>query len=240
MKTFQVNGKTIVYNKDKYEWTIDGETFSEYDKDRKINLEGVKKLNAVLADGKDRAVWYTSIDELIKIGWNYEADDESDKQDIEIQFYNTGKIYVCRMESDNLEKWSELVDDPYSAILDFIEAEHNKITRTYYLLRSNQGNHTGFNRHWEVIDTNESAEKLVKKLSDIALNSSDNYRLDERGFVVDDNDNIKYENTYAFEHDLIYYTIESDDDMEKLEKYSTGHRSGIFSAIQIYNERNAK
>ena len=106
-----------------------------------------------------------------------------------------------------------------------------------YLLKSNQGNHTGFNRYWEVIDTNESAEKLINKLSDIALSCSDNYSLNDKGHVVDDNDNIQYENTYAFEHNLIYYTIESDDDMDKLEQYSTGHRSGIFSAIKSYKEQ---
>lgn len=106
-----------------------------------------------------------------------------------------------------------------------------------YLLKSNKGNHTGFNRTWEVIDANVSAEKLIKKLSNIALNCSDNHTLNDKGYVVDDNDNIHYENTYAFEHDLIYYTIESDDDMDKLEQYSTGHRSGIFSAIKSYKEQ---
>lgn len=106
-----------------------------------------------------------------------------------------------------------------------------------YLLKSNKGNHTGFNRTWEVIDANVSADKLIKKLSNIALDCSDNYTLDDKGYVVDDCGNVQYENTYGFENDLIYYTIESDDDMDKLEQYSMGHYFGIYSAINNYKEQ---
>jgi hypothetical protein len=109
----------------------------------------------------------------------------------------------------------------------------------YYLLQSNQGNHTGFNRVWQVIEHNESKEKLISKLYDIALRCSDNYSYNDENNVVDENGNIKYEGTESFEDNLIYYTIESDEDIELLHTYSTGHRFGIDTAIKIYNKDKA-
>ena len=107
----------------------------------------------------------------------------------------------------------------------------------YYLLESNQGNHTGFNRTWEIIVNSDDKSLLLKKLESIALNSSDNYSIDElTGNIIDDCNNTQYElGVEAFEHDLVYYTIENDENMESLEQYSTGHRFGIAEAIKNYS-----
>lgn len=108
-----------------------------------------------------------------------------------------------------------------------------------YLLKSNKGNHTGFQRKWKVLLSDANKDILLGMLEQIALSSSDNYSLCEKtGNVIDDCDNTQYEKGIeSFEHDLYYYTIESDDDLEKLEKYSTGHRAGIYSAINNYKEQ---
>jgi len=105
---------------------------------------------------------------------------------------------------------------------------------TYFLLKSNHGNHTGLNRKWTVIEANENKDILLSSLSQIALNSSDNYNLNDDGDIEDCNNNVQYyAKSESFEHDLNYYTIETAETAEKFE-LDNGHYAGLYNAIQDY------
>lgn len=53
------------------------------------------------------------------------------------------------------------------------------------LLKSNHGNHSGFNRKYEILDQSEDINDLKSLLRDQALRCSDDMSLDENGNVID-------------------------------------------------------
>ena len=108
----------------------------------------------------------------------------------------------------------------------------------YYLLQSNQGNHTVLNRKWILIQRSESLETLREKLRSIIYNSSDNHSVDEQGNVTDDSGNVRYETgSDSAEYDLIYYYIFSDQDAEKFQ-YDSGHYRGVYELIENSSKKN--
>lgn len=108
----------------------------------------------------------------------------------------------------------------------------------YYLLQSNQGNHTGLNRKWILIQRSESLETLREKLRSIIYNSSDNHSVDEQGNVTDTSGNIRYETgSDSAEYDLIYYYIFSEEEAEKFQ-YDSGHYRGVYELIENSSKEN--
>ncbi len=102
----------------------------------------------------------------------------------------------------------------------------------YYLIQSNQGNHTGLNRKWTLLQRSESLETLTDKLKSIIYNSSDNHSVDEQGNVTDENGNLRYEHgSTGAEYDLLYYYIFSEEEAERFQ-YDTGHYSGVYDLIE--------
>lgn len=108
----------------------------------------------------------------------------------------------------------------------------------YYLVQSNQGNHTGLNRKWILIQRSESLETLREKLRSIIYNSSDNHSVDEQGNVIDENGNLRYETgSDSAEYDLYYYYIFSEEEAETFQ-YNSGHYSGVYDLIQNSSKEN--
>lgn len=77
------------------------------------------------------------------------------------------------------------------------------------IIKSNHGNHTGFNRTWSIENKCDSIEEAKIKLSEIADKIADDYGMTEKDRI--DLYNGKNE---ALSHGLTYYSIITEEDYE--------------------------
>jgi hypothetical protein len=74
----------------------------------------------------------------------------------------------------------------------------------YAIIKSNQGNHTGFNRRWELMDVCPSKDEASEKLFQLALYASDDNMImeDDSRSIIDNNSG---EEVYHLKEDYFNY-----------------------------------
>lgn len=85
------------------------------------------------------------------------------------------------------------------------------------LIKSNHGNHSGFNVKWTVLDKSDDLDYLLNKIKEHALRVSDNVTEDENGNVIDLSSNSKVllsKNENLFSSDGVRYRIVTQDDYD--------------------------
>lgn len=103
----------------------------------------------------------------------------------------------------------------------------------YLVIKSNHGNHTGFNRKWEVLDEVSTLEDAQDILLDAAFGCSDNIIVDGNGLPYDINSNhVLYDGKCeSFSYDGRTYMIISENDQDLFNGGSYGYMSNKIQAF---------
>lgn len=95
-------------------------------------------------------------------------------------------------------------------------------TMKYYVIKSNSGNHTGFNRKWSLIAECTTLRDAKSELINASLNLDDNHILiNGRAYDRDDQEYVCTNSMDSFYYDGCTYAIVPEDEIEH--KFNGGH-----------------
>lgn len=107
-------------------------------------------------------------------------------------------------------------------------------------LKSNHGNHSGFNRKWEILGTSEDINELKEILFSQASSCSDYTESDGNGNVIDnsrDGEILYSLNDDSFNYDGRYYLIVTESEYFA-DRFNGGYMGYAPKAVVDYFEEN--